>query len=74
MTVAESEVALTPRQREVVRLLLDGRDVRQIAVILRCTPATVRKHIEQIAGRLPGPQPPMRRILVYGPAILSEAG
>lgn len=70
MTVAD--VTLTKRQREVVQLLLDGKRVDEIALKLGCTDATVRKHIEMIAETLPGPHMPMRRILVYGPALLAE--
>jgi FixJ family two-component response regulator len=70
MTVADA--TLTNRQREVVQLLLDGVEVGAIALQLRCTEATVRKHIEMIAGNLPGPHKPMRRILVYGAAMLAE--
>jgi ATP/maltotriose-dependent transcriptional regulator MalT len=72
MTVAD--VTLTKRQREVVQLLLDGATVGEIALRLMCEPTTVRKHIASIAETLPGPHPPMRRILVYGAALLAEAG
>jgi FixJ family two-component response regulator len=70
MTVAD--LTLTKRQREVVQLLLDGNTVGEIAAQLRCTEPTVRKHIEMIAADMPGPHKPMRRIIVYGPALLAE--
>ena len=70
MTVAD--VTLTRRQRDVVRLLLMGKRVDEIAAHFRCTEANVRFHIANIAADLPGPHPPMRRILVYGAALIAE--
>lgn len=70
MTVAD--VTLTRRQREVVRLLTEGNDVTQVAHLLGCSQATVRKHIEDIGERIPGPRTPLYRILVYGPALIAE--
>lgn len=75
MTVADPlPITLTRRQREVVSLLTEGCDVNEVARQLGCTPATVRKHIEDIGERIPGPRTPMYRILVYGPALIAEGG
>jgi DNA-binding CsgD family transcriptional regulator len=48
----EPEPALTPRQREILQLLADGRRVRQIAVHLTIAEATVRNHIRAILRAL----------------------
>ncbi|MGA8988100.1 response regulator transcription factor [Aeromicrobium sp.] len=44
--------ALTPRQTELLRLVAAGRSTTQIAETLFLSPATVRKHIENIFDRL----------------------
>jgi DNA-binding CsgD family transcriptional regulator len=72
MTVAES--TLTKRQRQVVELLIEGNDIPEVARQLGCSPATVRKHIELIAERMPGKYTPIRRILIYGPSWIAEGG
>jgi DNA-binding NarL/FixJ family response regulator len=43
---------LTPRQLEVLRLLAEGRQVKEIAVALDLSPRTVEFHKYQIMGRL----------------------
>ena len=43
---------LTDRQREVLSLITDGRTNLQIANHLDLSPQTVRKHVENILGRL----------------------
>jgi PAS domain S-box-containing protein len=43
---------LTPRQREVLELLGDGKDAREIAAALGVTVATVRTHIRHILRAL----------------------
>jgi PAS domain S-box-containing protein len=43
---------LTPRQREVLELLGDGKDAREIAATLGVTVATVRTHIRHILRAL----------------------
>lgn len=63
---------LTPRQRQITALLIAGRSVTSIATQLHCTEATVRNHIADIAAKINSPHPPMRRILMYGPDLLSE--
>jgi FixJ family two-component response regulator len=63
-------IPLTPRQREVVELLIAGHRVAEIAASLHCTEATVRAHIAAVSALLPGPHPPMRRILVYGARLV----
>jgi two-component system nitrate/nitrite response regulator NarL len=44
--------ALTPREREVVRLISGGLDNRQIAKRLRLSEATVKTHLHQIYQKL----------------------
>jgi DNA-binding NarL/FixJ family response regulator len=43
---------LTPREREVLKLLVEGRRETEIAGDLYITPKTVAKHIEHILGKL----------------------
>lgn len=69
-----ADMTLTKRQREVVELLIEGKEIVEVARQLGCSPATVRKHIEMIAERIPGKYTPIQRILVYGPALIAEAG
>lgn len=47
-----SPTALTPRQRDIARLVADGRTNRQIAQELVITVGTVANHVAQILGRL----------------------
>ncbi|HTZ06642.1 MAG TPA: LuxR C-terminal-related transcriptional regulator [Gaiellaceae bacterium] len=43
---------LTPRQREILRLLADGRSTEQIAAALHISRETVRNHVRHISKRL----------------------
>ncbi|HVM10849.1 MAG TPA: helix-turn-helix transcriptional regulator [Actinomycetota bacterium] len=43
---------LTPRQREVLALVADGRTTHEIARILRLSPHTVKNYLERIYERL----------------------
>jgi DNA-binding CsgD family transcriptional regulator len=43
---------LTPREREVLGLLAEGRTTREISDVLFITPATVRHHIQNILEKL----------------------
>jgi DNA-binding NarL/FixJ family response regulator len=43
-TTAEDPVSLTPRQREVLRLLADGKRMKEIAAILGLSTRTVETH------------------------------
>ncbi len=43
---------LTPRQCEVIRLLMRGNGTRTIAQSIGCSKATVRKHLENLYRRL----------------------
>jgi PAS domain S-box-containing protein len=49
---AQEVEQLTPRQREVLELLGDGKDAREIAAALGVTVATVRTHIRHILRAL----------------------
>jgi DNA-binding CsgD family transcriptional regulator len=44
--------SLTPREREVVRLVAAGKTNAQIAVELWVTPGTVKKHLENVYAKL----------------------
>jgi PAS domain S-box-containing protein len=43
---------LTPREREVFRLVATGANTRAIATELRVSPATVRNHVQSLLGKL----------------------
>lgn len=62
---------LTPRQRDVVRLLADGLSCPAIACKLGIAERTVRQHVENIAARLTGSQPPIRRIVANADRLLA---
>jgi DNA-binding CsgD family transcriptional regulator len=47
-----SEIALTPRELEVLRLVASGANTRAVAAHLRVTPATVRNHVQNMFGKL----------------------
>ncbi len=44
--------ALTPREEQVLQLLVDGKAVRQIALELGIAPSTVKNHVQSIYGKL----------------------
>jgi predicted ATPase/DNA-binding CsgD family transcriptional regulator len=50
--VTEGDRGLTRREREVLRLLVDGRSNREIASALSISPRTVGKHVEGILAKL----------------------
>jgi DNA-binding CsgD family transcriptional regulator len=52
--VAESDpyAELTPREREIVELVAEGKTNAQIAVQLWVAPSTVKKHLEHIYAKL----------------------
>lgn len=43
---------LSPREREVIGLLVDGRTVTEIAVSLHISPTTVRSHMQRVYWKL----------------------
>jgi DNA-binding CsgD family transcriptional regulator len=50
--VGEKVVLLTPREREVIALVADGRTNGEVAHALGISPETVRKHLENAYERL----------------------
>jgi DNA-binding NarL/FixJ family response regulator len=46
-----SEVELTPRQRQIVNLIAQGANDREIADVLRIRPSTVHKHVQNALRR-----------------------
>lgn len=61
---------LTPRQRDVVRLLADGLSCPQVARRLGIALPTVRTHVRDIARGISGKQPPIRRIVENAQKLL----
>jgi two-component system, NarL family, nitrate/nitrite response regulator NarL len=49
---AERLVTLTPREREVLALLVDGRDAAGIAAVLVISPETARTHVQRVLRKL----------------------
>jgi DNA-binding CsgD family transcriptional regulator len=47
-----SEIALTPRELEVLRLVAGGANTRAVAAHLYVSPATVRNHVQNMLGKL----------------------
>ncbi len=48
----ESELCLTPRQREILKLLVEGERVKRIAARLTISETTVRNHVKAILRAL----------------------
>jgi DNA-binding CsgD family transcriptional regulator len=48
----DSEPRLTPREREIVALVAEGRTNAAIAAVLWVTPGTVKKHLENVYDKL----------------------
>jgi DNA-binding CsgD family transcriptional regulator len=46
------QVNLTPRQREVVQLIAEGRSMKEVASILNITPRTVAFHKYRLMAQL----------------------
>jgi DNA-binding NarL/FixJ family response regulator len=44
--------SLTPREEEVLQLLVEGKAVREIALVLGIAPSTVKNHVQSIYGKL----------------------
>jgi DNA-binding NarL/FixJ family response regulator len=49
---AERLVALTPREREVLALLVEGRDPAGIAAVLYISPETAKTHVQRVLRKL----------------------
>ncbi|NTU79971.1 MAG: response regulator transcription factor, partial [Chloroflexales bacterium] len=47
-----SRPSLTPREREVLHLVTEGRTNREIAAELKISPGTVKNHVEHIIAKL----------------------
>ncbi len=50
--IQSSDLPLTPREREVLRFLAEGRSNQEIANALSISPRTVATHIHNILGKL----------------------
>jgi DNA-binding CsgD family transcriptional regulator len=61
---------LSPRQRDVVALLVAGHTQLEIIRKLGFSRGTLRFHVRQVAKRIPGPGSPMRRVLLYARDLL----
>jgi DNA-binding NarL/FixJ family response regulator len=47
-----TRTSLTPREREVLQLVTEGRTNREIAASLKISPGTVKNHVEHIIAKL----------------------
>lgn len=61
-----SSFPLTPREREVGRWLCDGKTNSEIALILGIKPGTVKRHLENIYGKLGVPNRASATRLILG--------
>ena len=52
VSTPQSHVTLTPREREVLRLVVDGNSNKEMAGILCLSPNTVRSHLQSISAKL----------------------
>jgi DNA-binding NarL/FixJ family response regulator len=52
MRSSDPRMSLTPRQRQVLSLMADGKTTREIAHELGLSPFTVKNYIERIYQRL----------------------
>jgi DNA-binding CsgD family transcriptional regulator len=52
LLLTEEQASLTPREREIVDLVAQGCSNAQVAAALWIAPSTVRKHLENIYGKL----------------------
>jgi DNA-binding NarL/FixJ family response regulator len=67
--------SLTPREREVLALMAEGRSNQAIAEVLVITPGAVEKHVSSIFGKLqlPGGVEDNRRVLAVLAYLRDEA-
>jgi DNA-binding CsgD family transcriptional regulator len=42
------DVPFTPREREVFHWMIEGKRNKEIAIILECSPSTIKKHVASI--------------------------
>ena len=49
---AERGPSLTPREREVLKLVADGRSAPEIGQLIHLSPATVKSHLQAIYEKL----------------------
>lgn len=61
----DGEIRLTPREREVVKLLAVGCSQKVIGRRLGIARGTVAMHVQRAADKLPGDTPPTHRILCW---------
>lgn len=65
--------ALTPREAEVAHLLRQGYTPKEVAHLLGVGLSTVRARIKWASHRLPGPHPPMIRVILWSVYATQEA-
>jgi DNA-binding CsgD family transcriptional regulator len=66
-------VKLTPRQRTIMQLLAEGLSCPQIGRRLGIALPTVRQHVRDIAARIPGELPALRRVRAKAKELLEAA-
>jgi two-component system, NarL family, nitrate/nitrite response regulator NarL len=69
--VADRLLALTPREREVLHLLIEGRDQSGVAAALFISPETARTHIQRVLRKL-GVHSRLEAIALVGRAGLTD--
>jgi DNA-binding CsgD family transcriptional regulator len=58
--------ALTPREREVLRWVAEGKSNAEIAIILGLTPGTVKLHVERVLSKLGVENRTAAALMVHG--------
>jgi DNA-binding NarL/FixJ family response regulator len=51
-TVSDADVALTPREGDVLKQVAGGKSNKEIADALRISPETVKEHVQNILGKI----------------------
>ena len=47
-----SEVELTPREREILQLIAEGKNTKEMAIMINVSPKTVESHRRHIMSKL----------------------
>lgn len=63
---------LTPRQRQVCKLVGEGYDYSEVAEELGLSYRTITKYAQEAAERLPGDQRPIQKLMLHAPSLDAE--
>ena len=63
---------LTPREREIAQLLIDGWGRREIAAQLGLQPNAVKFHLANLKLKIPGDRPLAQRLVLWAAGFEAE--